>query len=81
MTKENWIKHIRETSGGIIPPSQGGDRHDWHSALSMHKEQNCKICADRMKTRKANEAQRIRNSILQELCGTSARQAKIDMGL
>ena len=54
MDKKTWIAHMQAVSGGIIPPSQGGDPHDWDSALSYHKEQgNCTICKARIKTRQA----------------------------
>lgn len=69
MNKETWIKHIREISGGIIPPSQGGNPADWHSALAMHKEQGfCQLCADRSKTRRANMARKERDQAMRD-CG------------
>jgi len=42
--------------------------------LSVNKMPFCPIC-------KRNRIARDRNSILRELCGTSARAAKLDMGL
>ena len=49
-----------------------------HENETMRKTQLgfmfCPIC-------KRNQVARVRNEILRDICGTSARQAKIDMGL
>ncbi len=68
MNKQTWIQHISEVGGGIIAPSQGGDKHDWHSALAMHKEQGpCAICKARIKTRQASLRVNLRNQAMKDL--------------
>lgn len=80
MNKETWIKHMEETNG-IIRPSQGGNKDTWKEYIVEHKAFNCELCADRARTRKTNRINRERNEVLKDICGTSARAAKLDMGL
>jgi hypothetical protein len=67
MTKETWINHIKETEN-IIPPSQGGSKGDWQNALEIHKSMNCRECAARAKTRRANLQRKNRDDVYRS-CG------------
>lgn len=65
MKKQTWIEHIIETSG-LTPPSKGGNAETWHSFVREHKT-NCKLCAERIKTRKANNYAKERNQCMKDL--------------
>lgn len=50
MTKENWIKHIEESTG-LKRPSMGGDQNAWMGQVVAHRGFGCKECKDRQKTK------------------------------
>lgn len=80
MNKETWVKHLEETEN-ITRPTNGGSKEAWASARCKHINDNCKACADRIRTRKANQFKREQNEVLRDLCGTSAAAARRDMGI
>ena len=80
MNKETWKKHIEE-SENIVRPSLGGIKQLWQTALQKHADNRCPACLQRKSQLRFNLYAREKNQILKELCGTSARAARADMGL
>lgn len=82
MNKETYIRHCEELSG-LVRPSRGGGREEWRAWQLEHQrtDPGCVVCRKRRQTKRRNRDARIRNQLLSELCGTSARAAREDMGL
>ena len=79
MNKENWKKHIEGISG-LVRPSHLGDIVKWQTFLKSHC-QECKECMARKVQQRKNLRARELNQVLRDITGTSARSAKLDMGL
>jgi hypothetical protein len=66
MRKENWILHIENTEN-LTRPSEGGSIELWKNAILKHKKDNCVICKERQKTKKANENRKQKEQILKDI--------------
>jgi len=49
MSKNDWLKHMEETTG-ILRPSFGGDWIAWRQAVAKHIADGCPVCKARAKT-------------------------------
>jgi len=76
MTKASWIKHI-EDKGHFLHPSKAGgvDLSTWKWAVKNHRERDCKECNDRLKTIRANNRRKERDSIMASLGLTKVKGA------
>ena len=75
MTKENWVRHIEETSG-VVRPSISQAPEVWRAAVRLHREQGCKICRERAVTRNRQLRQRERDDALRSLGLVKVRGAQ-----
>ena len=88
MNKENWKKHI-ESLSGLVRPSlftyetfekRQEARKNWQAFLVSHC-QGCKDCISRKRQQTRNLRARELNQVLRDITGTSARSARLDIGL
>jgi len=68
MTLQKWQAHI----DGILPdgikrPSIGGNKETWKAWYNQHINIGCQDCKDRMKTRKAGRAAKMKHQALVDL--------------
>lgn len=66
MRKNDWVKHMKETTG-LVPPSEGGDRASWQNAVATHAVLGCAACTARAKTKAKSARRSEREQVMKDL--------------
>ena len=66
MTKDNWIKHLEDTEKAIRP-SLGGNIDLWLTLRTKHVEAKCSLCLERLHSKRANTAVRLKHQAMRDL--------------